>query len=137
LEPMVRDAQDAIAEMPEVAPRMLRQPADAPPAVGHVGTSAPVVSLRRILSDRPAGSGRSFRGWAARVSGRSDRRLLLALAGATDAMATHCDLLADRLAAQEAVTADVADVYGKEIALLRAELVHLRRSEAALREAGA
>ena len=124
---MVRDPHDAVAE-PQIAPRILRQPADAPPAVGHVGASAPVASLRRMLSGEQVG----FRGWAARMSGRSDRRLLLALAGAADAMATHCDLLADRLASQEAITADMADVFGQEITQLRAEVVHLRRSVAAL-----
>jgi cell division protein FtsB len=95
-----------------------------------------MVSLRRMLSGGQAGSGRSFRGWAGRVSGRSDRRLLLALAAAMDAMATHCDLLADRLASQEVVTADLADVFGQEIAQLRAEVLHLRRSVAALTDTG-
>lgn len=62
-----------------------------------------------------------------RVSGRSDRHLLFALAQATEAIATHCDLLADRLAAQEAVTADVTGAFGEEITRLRAEVLHLQR----------
>src|SRR5580692_6670783 len=121
---MVRDPHDSVTVEPQIAPRMLRQPADAPPSVGHVGASTPLVSLRRMLCGGQAGSGRSFRGWAVRVSGRSDRRLLLALAAAMDAMATHCDLLAGRLASQEVVTADLADVFGQEIAQLRAEVLH-------------
>jgi hypothetical protein len=51
-------------------------------------------------------------------------------------LATHCDLLADRLASQEVVTADLADVFGQEIAQLRAEVLHLQRSVAALRDTG-
>ena len=115
---------------------MLGRPADAPPPLGRVGDSQPLISLRRILSGRRTGTGRSFRSWAARVSGRADRRLLLALAGATDAVATHCDLLVERLTAQEAVTADVAGAFGQELALLRAEVAHLQRSVTALQDPG-
>ena len=68
-----------------------------------------------------------MRAWAGRLSGRSDRRLLLALAGATDAIATHCDLLAAHLAAEEALTEDVVASYGEEITCLRAEVLHLQR----------
>ncbi len=110
---------------------MLRQPADAPPPLEHVGDSDLVASLRRVRSERDAGTTRPLRAWAGRVSGRSDRRLLLALAEATEAMVAHCDLLGDRLAAQEAVTADVAGAFGQEIALLRAEVLHLQRLVAA------
>ena len=46
--------------------------------------------------------------------------------GATEAIATHCDLLVDRLAAQESVTADVAESFGQEIVRLRAEVLHLQ-----------
>jgi len=115
---------------------MLRRPADAPPPLGRVGDSHPVVSLRRVLSDRSTGTRRSFRSWAARVSGRADRRLLLVLAGATDAVADHCDLLVERLTAQEAVTADVVGAFGQELTLLRAEVAHLQRSVTALQEPG-
>ena len=110
---------------------MLRRPAEAPPPLEHLGDDQAVISLRRVVSDRNADGG-SFRAWAARVSGRADRRLLLALAGATDAVAAHCDLLVDRLAAQEAVTADVAGSFGQELALLRAEVLHLQRTLATL-----
>jgi hypothetical protein len=95
-----------------------------------------MVTFRRVLSDRSNRSGRSFRTWAGRVSGRADRRLLLALAGATDAVAVQCDLLVERLTTQEAVTADVAGAFGQELALLRAEVAHLQRSITALRDPG-
>ena len=45
----------------------------------------------------------------------------------------HCDLLVERLTAQEAVTADVASSFGQEIVQLRAEVDHLQRSVDALR----
>ena len=122
---MVRDAQNALTD--ETAPRMLRRPADAPPPLGPVSTTDGVATLRRVLADRHAAPA-SLRSWAGRVSGRSDRRLVLALAGATVAIATHCDQLAARLAEQEAVTADVASSFGQEIAQLRAEVIRLQRS---------
>jgi len=112
---------------------MLRQPADAPPPLAPAGATDGVRSFRRVWSDRNAAT-RSLRAWAGRVSGRSDRRLLVALAGATEALAVHCDQLVDRLTAQEAVTADVTDSFGQEITLLRAEVVHLQRSVDALRD---
>jgi hypothetical protein len=111
---------------------MLRQPADAPPPLGPVGGTESVQSFRRVVSDRSTATTRSFRAWAGRVSGRTDRRLLLALAGATESMAAHCDQLTARLNAQEAVTADVADAFGREIALLRAEVARLQGSVDAL-----
>ncbi len=103
---------------------------------GASATAIRWISLRRVLSDRTNGTGLSFRSWAGRVSGRADRRLLLALAGATDAVAVHCDLLVDRLTAHEAVTADVAGAFGQELALLRAEVAHLQRSVTALQDPG-
>ena len=51
-------------------------------------------------------------------------------------MAAQCDLLCDRLAAQEAVTADVVDAFGQEIALLRAEVEHLQRQVASRQAPG-
>jgi hypothetical protein len=41
--------------------------------------------------------------------------------------------LAARLAAQEAITADVASSFGQEIAQLRAEVIRLQRSVDAVR----
>lgn len=128
---MVRDAHDAVGEELEPAPRVLRQPADAPPPLGHVATSGSLVSLRHISSAGRSSGRRSLRSWAARVSGRSDRRLLLALVDATEVLATQCDLLVDRLASLEAANADVTDAFGRELALLRAEVTHVRRSLAA------
>jgi hypothetical protein len=127
---MVRDAQNALTD--ETSPRMLRQPADAPPPLGPVSATDGVATLRRVLADRNAAPA-SLRAWAGRVSGRSDRRLLVALVGATEAIAGHCDQLAALLAAQEAVTADVASSFGQEIAQLRAEVVGLQRSVDAVR----
>jgi hypothetical protein len=124
---MVRDAHDAVADDPGGPPRILRQPADAPPPLGQVGSSAALMSFRGVWTSWHAPAARSLRAWAGRVSGRSDRRLLGALAEATDAIATQCDLLTDRLTAREAVSADVAESFGEEVARLRAELAHLQR----------
>ncbi len=115
---------------------MLRQPADAPPPLARVGDGEPVASLRRVRAERVPGTTSSLRAWAGRASGRADRRLLLASADATEAVATRCDLLSDRLAAQEAVTADVAGALGQELALLRAEVQHLQRQVASLQDPG-
>jgi hypothetical protein len=112
---------------------MLRQPADAPAPLGPASATDGVASFRRVWSERNATTKRSLRSWAGRISGRSDRRLLLALAGATEALAVHCDLLVARLSAQEAVTADVASSFGQEIVQLRAEVDRLQRSVGALR----
>jgi hypothetical protein len=131
---MGREPEDAVAEESARAPRMLRQPADAPPPLGPVGASDAMASFRRIWSDRSAATGRSLRSWAGRVSGRSDRRLLVAVAGAAEAMAQRCDLLLDRLATQEAVTADIAASFGQEIVQLRAEVIHLQRNLDPLRD---
>jgi hypothetical protein len=124
---MVLDPHRAVADDPDGAPRMLGRPSDPPPALGHMGDDESLRSLRALMEARRTRRPASLRAWAARVSGRSDRRLLDAVAHGTAAVATHCDLLVDRLAAQEAVTADVAGAFGEEITRLRAEVIHLQR----------
>jgi hypothetical protein len=131
---MVRDPHDALTDAANGAPRMLRRPADAPPQLGPVSGTDQVVAFRRIWSERNTSTKRSLRSWAGRISGRADRRLLVALVGATEAIATHCDLLADRVAAQEAVTEDVVASLGKEIVQLRAEVLRLQTQVTSLRE---
>src|SRR5271156_1377300 len=135
---MVRDPHDDVADVADgsdAAPRMLRRPADAPPQHGPVSGTDPVMAFRRVWSDRNTSTKKSLRSWAGRISGRTDRRLLVSLVGATEAIATRCDLLADRLAAQEAVTEDVAESYGHEIVQLRAEVLRLQTQVSSLREA--
>ena len=128
---MVLDPHHAVAGEPERAPRTLRQPVDAPPPPGHVRDGDALQSFSRLWEGRRAGRssspGRAVRAWLGRVSGRSDRHLLFALAQATEAIAAQCDLLADRLAAHETVTADVTGAFGEEITRLRAEVLHLQR----------
>ena len=131
---MVRDPHDAVTEAADGPPRMLRRSADAPPPLGPVSATDRVETLHRVWSDRNATTKRSLRSWAGRISGRVDRRVLVALVGATEAIATHCDLLADRLAAQEAVTQDVAEAFGQELVQLRAEVVRLQTHVTSLRE---
>jgi hypothetical protein len=62
-----------------------------------------------------------------RVTGRADRRLLLAMAETLDVLIAHCDLLTELLNADEAVNADVAAAYGAEITELRAEVIRVGR----------
>jgi hypothetical protein len=131
---VVRDPHDAVTDEADGAPRMLRRSADAPPQLGPVSGTDRVVTLRRAWSDRNASPKRSLRSWAGRISGRADRRLLVALVGATEAIATHCDLLANRLAVQEAVTEDVAESFGQEIVQLRADVIRLQTQVTSLRE---
>jgi len=138
---MVLDPHHAVAAEQGDAPRALRQPADAPPPLGHVRDVEPVQSFTLLRAGRRDGAGRpaslrgTVRAWLGRISGRSDRRLLFALADATEAIAAHCDLLGDRLAVQEAVTADVAGAFGEEITRLRAEVLHLQRLVMSLHDA--
>jgi hypothetical protein len=125
---MVRDRHEDLTDA--VPPRTLRQPADAPP-IGPVADNPALQTFRAVWAGRtapPAASVQSsLRAWAGRVSGRTDRHLLFALARATDALATHCDLLGDRLSAQSAVSADIGDALGGDLTQLRAEVLRLRR----------
>jgi len=134
---MVLDPHHAVTGEDGSAPNTLRRPADAPTPLGPVGGAEPLQSFSRVWSARRLGAGRpdSVRAWLGRISGRSDRRLLVSLAGATEAIAAHCDLLGDRLAVLEAVTADVAAAYGEEISRLRAEVLHLQRLVVSLHDA--
>jgi hypothetical protein len=124
----------------ETAPRMLRRPADAPPPLARPGEAHPVQAFRdewraqlQRAHARLSLPSRARR-WAGRVSGRSDRRLLFAMATATDAVAAHCDQLVDRLSDQEAVAQDVAASYGEDLTRLRAEVERLRELVVSLRD---
>lgn len=87
-------------------------------------------------TEKPTDLRSKLRAWAGRVSGRADRRLLFAVVDATDALVTSCNQLADRLAAQEAVNADVTAAFGEEITQLRAEVIHLQRVVDSLHDSG-
>jgi hypothetical protein len=115
-------------------PQMLKRPADVPPAVERAESLAQIQNFRRELeaqrhmrSTRRLGSTRTTaRAWAGRMTGRADRRLLLAIADATEALARQHDVLVEHLTAQEAITADIACTYGEDITQLRAEVHRLR-----------
>ena len=133
---MARDPDEAVDGDAERAPRMFRRPADAPPPLGRVGEDPALRPFHREWSARRTGTAgslrRTVRAWAGRVSGRSDRRLLLAMASATDAVAAQCDHVVERLTSLEEMTADVTGAFGEEIAQLRAEVLHLQRVVASL-----
>jgi len=111
-------------------PTMLHQPVDAPDIPSYAADIESVRVFRQVWRHRRELSAAprhgSLRTWAGRVTGRSDRRLISALASATDAVADHCDQLVNRLTSQEAKTADMARTFGEELAQLRAEVDHLR-----------
>lgn len=116
-------------------PHVLRRPTDAPGALEPAGNAASILGFRRELaaqlqlqhSPRLPTLRATARAWAGRVTGRADRRLLMAVAEAVDALVAHCDLLTERLNSDESVNADVAAAYGAEITELRAEIIRLSR----------
>ena len=139
---MALDPRHGVAGEPERpagdAPRMLRRPSDALPPLGNLGDTDAVRTLRSEWSSRaeraaPTAAPRTrLRAWAGRVSGRSDRRLLAALSGATLEVVERCDVLAGRLASHEALTEDLSATLGEELTRLRAEVRHLAKLVATL-----
>jgi hypothetical protein len=115
-------------------PSIFETPADGIPTLGSLNQDPALHSFRDVMAYERSmavfrGHGtvwRSVRAWARRVSGRPTRRRLYSLAEATDAMARYCDELALRVKAETAVSADVSATLGQELALLRAEVHHLR-----------
>jgi hypothetical protein len=100
--------------------------------VGNASDLEPVHALRELVETRnERAQATSFRirlrRWVGRVSGRSDRYLLLTVARATDALASQCDAIGNRITQQEAITRDITGAFGEELALLRAEVQHLQR----------
>ena len=134
---MAFDPHDELAPEADAsaAPRLLHRPTEAPPRLGRVGDGAALQALRHEWSlhgvRRRALRSGSFRDtarlWAGRLTGRSRRRLVAALAGATLELADRCEVLTDRLMTQEDVTEDVATAFGEELSRLRAEVLHLAR----------
>jgi hypothetical protein len=126
VEPMALDHDHPVVE----APRPFAQPTDAPAPLRRSGDRDPLRSLRAILeaeiASRTGSLRQRARAWASRTSGRSERRLLAALAAATESLAGSCDELVDRVTRLERVTADVSGALGEELTRLRAEVGHLR-----------
>jgi hypothetical protein len=98
-----------------------------PLADGEVLSQFRAARASLAKGDRAAGLRGRLHAKAARVTGRTDRYLLQTVLAATDEIAIRCDTLGARLAAQEAITADVTRAFGEELAHLRAEVLHLQR----------
>jgi len=118
----------------ERPPQMFDRPAEPPPALERVADLEAVRAFRYEVSAQRQMRGTfwlgslrtSLRACAGRVSGRADRRLVFAVADATDALVERCQVISDRLGSLEALTSDVTDAFGSELAQLRAEVAHLR-----------
>lgn len=141
---MAFDPHDGLAPDADasVAPRLLRRPTEAPPRLGRVADGPALQALlhewslhgarrRGLWSGSPRDTARL---WAGRLTGRSRRRLVAALAGATIELADRCEVLTDRMVTTEEVTEDVATAFGEELSRLRAEVMHLARLVAELSE---
>jgi len=127
---VVHHPDDAIGQALGDAPGTFRRPVDPIPALPPTAGSAAVQSLHQVLAERgrrPASWGDRLRLLASKVSGREDRRLLGALVATADSLVTQCDLLSERLAAHETLSADVTASYGEELTRLRAEVLHVTR----------
>jgi hypothetical protein len=127
---------------PQVAPKMLRRPTDAPLPFEHIRASEHLRILHlgwARLNDHAQNTPATPTQWQ-RVSskvrrtlpfGGADRELLGVLIRTVDAIALRCDEIADRLSVQESLMEDVTDSFGEDITHLRAELVQLRVALAA------
>jgi hypothetical protein len=127
---VVHHPDDAIGHALGDAPGPFRQPVEPMAALPRTADSAAVRSLHQVLAERgrrPSSLGGRLRLLASKVSGREDRRLLGALVATTDSLVTRCDLLSERLAAHEALTADVTASSSEELTRLRAEVLHVTR----------
>jgi hypothetical protein len=128
---VVHHLDDSIGARLGDAPGTFRRPADAPSALPRSADSAAAHSLHQVLASRgvrPSTLGGRLRRLLSKVSGREDRRLLGALVAVTNDLVTQCDLLSERLAVHESLTADVTATYGEELTRLRAEVLHLSRA---------
>jgi hypothetical protein len=139
MEQLARDGEEPLMN-DEDAPGMISRPADLPSPLPHTYDLPAVLVLGQVLASRETPPARALRprlrSWASHVSGRADRRLLHALAAAHQSLTDHCDLLVDRLSAQETLTSEVARVYGEELARLRAEVAHLSHVASAAADEG-
>jgi hypothetical protein len=134
-------ASDGEAGTDPQPPHMLRRPADPPPPMGRLAQSAAMRAFWTEDAARREPPGRGSlraraRRWAGRISGRADRRLLVALADAVNVLTERCDSIADRLESQEALASDITESFGSELAHLRAEVGHLRALAASLENPG-
>ena len=134
---MVLEPDRALTEVTAAgAPKLLGRPAEAPLPLPHFGGSEPIRTLHeqwagRAPGPRPASVRQAARAWVSGSPilgrGRANRRLLGSLIRTTDALAAHCDQIADRLAAQEALVQEVTEAFGEDVTRLRAEVLRLQR----------
>jgi hypothetical protein len=66
---------------------------------------------------------------ASRLLGRGHDELIGDMIRAFDTLALRCDELSERLARQEALTADIAGALGQDVARLQAAVQQLRSAD--------
>jgi hypothetical protein len=128
-------------------PTMFLRPADAPEPLAPIRSGADMTQLHRAWSSLTASAPaqpvstwrrllRRARAYVNRGLGNPDRALVADLIRSVDAVAARCDELADRLANQHVVVADVAIIFGEDLTRLRAELARLAQQVAPTPAAG-
>jgi hypothetical protein len=119
---------------------MYSRPTEAPEALVPVRSGESVIKLhtewaRLNGASTPPASEPTSGGWRARLRGaqralgRADREFLGDLVRAVDVLALRCDELAERLANQQAITGETAEILGQEVTRLRAAVAALNAGD--------
>lgn len=128
-------------------PAMFARPADVPEPLPPLRSGADLTQLHRAWSslslsgsEQPIAAWRKLlrrgRHYVNRGLGNPDRALMADVIRTIDTVAARCDELADRLANQHVVVADMAAIFGEDLTRLRAELARLAGRAASSTAAG-
>lgn len=123
--------------MTEQAPKMFSRPTESPEPMPPVRSSVELSTLHTKWAEQHAASAsttwsrgrRKMRTAASRLLGRGHDELIGDMIRAFDTLALRCDELSERLARQEALTADIAGALGQDVARLQAAVQQLRSAD--------
>ncbi len=146
-EPLPELSDEPSAPRTDHPPTMFLRPADVPEPLTPIRSGPDLAQLHRAWSalslsgPQPLTSLwrrllRRSRTYVNRGLGNPDRALMADVIRSVDAVAARCDELADRLASQHVVVADVATIFGEDLTRLRAELARLAERASAPPAAG-
>jgi hypothetical protein len=134
-EPLEKLTADPPHQTPEDgdAPSMFSRPTDAPDPLPPLRGSEHVEALHRQwqnLNAPPAMNevepwrrlGRRARRYVHRGLGSADHDVVADLIRAVDAVSARCDELAERLAAQQVVVAEMSDIFSEELTRIRSSI---------------